>query len=64
MNGCPSAITNLAGEDVEGSAGPEVPIPIAFCPAETASPGESLPWANRTSCAVSSASQSQQYVRA
>jgi hypothetical protein len=40
----------VTGEEL--TADPAVPTPIVFCPAKTASPGELLPRANRTSCAA------------
>lgn len=40
---------------------PEPPMPIAFCPEDTAAPGVLVPRANWTFCAASFATQSQPY---
>ncbi|MGW3963580.1 hypothetical protein ACWED2_27445 [Amycolatopsis sp. NPDC005003] len=61
MNGCPLGTTQRDGAVEDAMGEPEPPMPIAFCPEDTAAPGVLVPRANWTFCAASFATQSQPY---
>ncbi|GAX56207.1 hypothetical protein SO3561_07774 [Streptomyces olivochromogenes] len=57
-------LKSCSGSTTWPTRSPTTSASTALCPALTASPGELLPRAKRTSCRASAATQSQPYFRA